>query len=212
MKRVSAPRIRATQDELNAIREQVALGKSASQIGEAMGRTKRSIVGLVKGHNLGPWRSKHGHAPGSVDWIPTDLEQHWHLMNQAALAKHYGRSASTISLWVRRMGLVRTAEKRFVPVSPKQRAKPKPVAPVKRPLASHGGGHKPAQFEAPQRDMSPVGLAVEYLRRLSAVYRCTETGRADVAGQFWRRGNSVLTDVDVIERADWLRSRERRAA
>jgi hypothetical protein len=40
------------------------------------------------------------------------------------------------------------------------------------------------------------------LRRICAVYRCTETGRADPKGKFWRFGNAVLTPDELIARAE----------
>jgi len=58
-----------------------------------------------------------------------------------------------------------------------------------------------------RRDMSEAGQAAEYLQQFGGVWRCAKTGKPDPNGKFWRRGNAVLTDAEIIERAEWMRSR-----
>lgn len=59
-----------------------------------------------------------------------------------------------------------------------------------------------------RRDMSQAGQAAEYLQQFGGVWRCAKTGKPDPNGKFWRRGNAVLTDAEIIERAEWMRSRK----
>jgi transposase len=205
MMRQVSPRVTALPAEIETIRSMVAQGKSAQTIGNALGRTKRSIIGLVKRKKLGPWLSGSGRPAHNTTTMPDGFAAMWQTMSNASLAKHYGRSSSTIHKWVKNSGLQRPAGVRLTA--------PKQSAPVAKPrlVITAAAGHKPTRVEI-YRDQSPAGLAVTYLRKLSPVYRCNANGRHDVAGKFWLRGHTVLTDADVIERADWLRSRERRVA
>lgn len=52
------------------------------------------------------------------------------------------------------------------------------------------------------RDASRAGMAAEFLRRDAPVYRCRPLGAADAQGTHWRYGRVVLTDDEVIERAE----------
>ena len=205
MMRQVTPYVPATADEIETVRTMVAAGKSAQTIGNALGRTKRCIIGLVKRKNLGPWMSVNTCPEYHATTMPEGFAAMWQTMSNIRLAKHYGRSSSTIHKWVQNCGLKRPDGVRMTA--------PSKSAPVAKPrlVITAAAGHKPARVEI-YRDQSPAGLAVTYLRKLSPVYRCNENGRHDVAGKFWLRGHTVLTDADVIERADWLRSRERRVA
>lgn len=58
-----------------------------------------------------------------------------------------------------------------------------------------------------QRDMSAAGQAADFLRKFGPVYRCDVRGRPLADGFFWRRGSAVLSDDELIERADWMRSK-----
>lgn len=49
--------------------------------------------------------------------------------------------------------------------------------------------------------LSYAGEAAEYLKKYGPVTRCNEAGRFDPKGSMWRRGSTVLTDDEVIERA-----------
>jgi hypothetical protein len=207
MTRPVSPRVTALPAEIETIRTMIAGGETGDQIGAVLGRTKSSVMHIVQRNNLGPWLSRKGCAPRDTSVIPDDFVQMWQTMMQRDLALHYKRSALTISIWTKGKGLVRIydiAKARSAKRPPEQRKKP-------RLVITAAAGHKPARVEI-YRDQSPAGLAVTYLRKLSPVYRCNENGRHDEAGKFWLRGHTVLTDADVIERADWLRSRERRVA
>jgi hypothetical protein len=92
------------------------------------------------------------------------------------------------------------------------------VAPAKAQTPKSGRiwaanrGHERIVTQRYDRDTSPDGEAADYLRRFGPVYRCNSVGRPDIAGKFWRRGSAVLTSAELIERADYLRSREAVAA
>lgn len=58
-----------------------------------------------------------------------------------------------------------------------------------------------------QRDMSAAGQAADFLRKFGPVYRCDVRGKAIEDGFFWRRGSAILSDAELIERADWMRSK-----
>ena len=52
------------------------------------------------------------------------------------------------------------------------------------------------------KDGSRAGLAADYLRRDAPVYRCRPLGAADANGSHWRYGRVVLSDAELIERAE----------
>jgi hypothetical protein len=54
---------------------------------------------------------------------------------------------------------------------------------------------------AAHRDMSNAGQAADHLRRYGPVFRCTADGKPDTKGTHWHRGSFVLTDEDIIDRA-----------
>jgi len=54
------------------------------------------------------------------------------------------------------------------------------------------------------RDGSRAGLAADFLRRFGPVSKCNDRGLADIAGKLWRRGSAILTDAELIERAERL--------
>jgi hypothetical protein len=202
--------IRIDPAKLKVIRKLVAKGMTAREIGKEVGHHATSICYVVRQHKLGPWLSRRGYKPRTDNSPPADFDALYPTMSNGALALHYKRARKTIAAWVKERGLSRPARvKQEKPAKPA--ARPKPTLVAKHAWVKNGG-HKQQPIGV-QRDMSPVGLAVEYLRTLSAVYRCDANGRPDPkCGKFWLRGHTVLTDADVIERADWLRSRELRAA
>lgn len=51
------------------------------------------------------------------------------------------------------------------------------------------------------KDGSRTGIAAEYLRRFGPVYRCNKIGGPDTKGKLWRRGTAILTDDELIDRA-----------
>lgn len=60
-----------------------------------------------------------------------------------------------------------------------------------------------APLNRPVRDGSRAGMAADYLRKYGAVYRCTPMGAADLKGSHWRRGSAILTDAEIVERAEY---------
>ncbi len=190
------------------VREMMAEGKSGPEIAAAVGRNLSSVHALFRRFGDHQARTK------PTAEIPTDLREKWEVMSTRALAAHYGRSVATVAAWCHRSGLVRTAAWRS-PSSQAKPAQPKTKAPT--PPLRIGTQRRPDVRSAPTitvRDLSPVGQAAEYLRQFGPVYRCSDSGLADVAGKLWRRGNAILTDAELIERADSNRRRaaERKAA
>lgn len=57
------------------------------------------------------------------------------------------------------------------------------------------------------RNTDIYDIAASELARFAPVYRCTATGKADVAGKFWRIGQTVVTPAELLERAERKRSK-----
>lgn len=197
-----------TDAERTHLRAEIAAGRSAREIGAAMNMTRKAVLQAARRFNLGPWRTKPGVDGGVSDRVPDDFAELWVAMSQRQLAAHYGRSNETIAAWIKRAGLFRP---RCVHIT--KRAAPAPASVSPKPVAPRGRPHsvKTVQpIDRHQRDMSAVGQAVDFLRKFGAVYRCNPRGGADMAGTHWRRGIAVLTDAELIERAEdkgWVAER-----
>lgn len=62
-----------------------------------------------------------------------------------------------------------------------------------------------APDRAPQirgRCQGHADMAAQHLQRFAPVFRCTADGDADPKGSHFRYGNSVLTEAEMIERAE----------
>lgn len=124
--------------------------------------------------------------------VPADLAQLAPTMSYAELAAHYGRNHKTIRRWLQEIGV-----------------KTRSVAPPRPRLVSTAKPLPPKVFVTPAcnrsvpRDGSPEGQAADHLRcaTRAIIHRCTETGRADIKGEFWRYGNVILTGDELIQRA-----------
>lgn len=123
---------------------------------------------------------------------PADFADNAPAMTRLELARHYRSHHNTIVRWLRETGV---EARKHVPVPPK---------PIARPAAHRGfAGPKSTFVSRLHRDASLEGQAADHLRRFCAVYRCTETGRADQRGSHWRYGNAVLQPEELVERARW---------
>lgn len=72
----------------------------------------------------------------------------------------------------------------------------------RQPVSVVTRGNSGHSIRETQRDMSHVGQAAEYLRRFGFVYRCDKVGRPNPKGALWRRGSFILTDAEIVERAE----------
>lgn len=98
-------------------------------------------------------------------------------------ARYFKASLSTVTRWRRECG----------------------VKPQDRAVKSSAGKSVRRAFRqtplAQQRDCSAAGLAAEFLRKSSPIFRCDQRGRLNPKGKFWHRGGYVLSDDEVIVRA-----------
>lgn len=82
------------------------------------------------------------------------------------------------------------------------------VAAVKSKAIALGLRRSTGQFapdRAPQirgRCQGHADMAAQHLQRFAPVFRCTAEGDADPKGSHFRYGNSVLTEAEMIERAE----------
>lgn len=190
-----------SEDELTKLRELTMQGLKLREIAPLLNRSIPSVRAASKVHGLAFIRAKAGKPFRALGEMPEDFPELWETMARGKLALHYGRSPNTIALWEKRCGLSRPSSWRspeHAAGSPKAKAQTK-VARIA--AVPNRRSPVPIAVERVQRDMSYVGQAVDYLRQYGPVYRCTDKGRADPAGTFWRRGCSVLTGNEIIERA-----------
>lgn len=117
---------------------------------------------------------------------PDDFLSVLHRLGSQGAAKHFNASLSTVTRWRREAGMVLHERARRVRSGglPKQRG-----------LICSG---------LLQRDVTLPGQAADFLRQYGSVHRCNENGKPDSKGKFWRRNFSVLTDDELMGRAERL--------
>lgn len=145
----------------------------------------------------GRWYSETGvrppHLNGPQILAPDNFSELLKMHTQAEIGAMLGIGRNAVRDMARRMGL----QKNRLP--PKDRSKPTPA--VKR---NPVGTWKPVASEY-VRDMSIVGQASDFLKRLGPVSRCDANGTPMKDGKFWRRGSSQpITDEEMQERATAL--------
>lgn len=143
---------------------------------------KRYQVGTAK---IARWRHELGVPIVRARRVPDDLAQIAPSMTPQQLQTHYDVSRVTLTKWCRQINV-----------------KPKPTVRAPAPVAHLGGmGRAKAAPLNQNRDMSLAGQAADFLRRFSPVIRCDKDGHYALEGKFWRRGSTVMTADDVMERA-----------
>jgi hypothetical protein len=106
------------------------------------------------------------------------------------LAEHYGCGKLPVSRWLKELGIQR---ERFVSPAPKPT---KPAHLVRN-------AYMTTPVDRALKDGSRAGLAADFLRKFGPVWKCNDRGSPDIAGSHWRRGSSILTDAEIIERAQY---------
>lgn len=147
--------------------------------------------------------------------MPADFRDVFSDMSIPALKKRYSASGKVVSRWIAETGQVRrignpnhhkkAATKHVVKRAPKGKVTYLAEAKVASPRhvnVSRKPGN-PGMVNRVERDMTSVGQAADFLRKYSGVWRCTPTGSPDPKGTHWRRGSSILTDAEIIERAEY---------
>ncbi len=62
-------------------------------------------------------------------------------------------------------------------------------------------GHQRRKFDG-QRAKGAADMAAQHLRRDAPVFRCDVNGAANPKGKCWRYGNAVLTEAELIAKAE----------
>lgn len=106
------------------------------------------------------------------------------------LCRYYGRNKKTIRRWLAEIGVDRAEARRSYATKPTRCARH--ILPFVAPTT------------VPARITTDAGRAATFLQHYGAVYRCNERGSPDIVGNRWRRGSAILTDAELIERAERL--------
>lgn len=174
--------------------------------------------------------------------MPDDFPEVAPTMSTDALARHYRAGAGKVLKWLKDIGIQRSsADTRFrarpVPegfaglareltthelvdrfgVSADTIKRWRRAAGVRlrqrRNFVTRGPG---TNIHTPAMDTSLAGRAVtDCLRQKGPIWRCNANGQFNPKGQWWNRGGHVLTDDEVIARAErlgWDRDQWRRLA
>jgi hypothetical protein len=156
---------------------------------------------------------------------PVDLAERSSEMTHRQMMRHYEASSGTICRWIKDAGLQKRSPGMGAPDNFAQIAASATISQlklhygvgdcvIKRWCAeTNAEPRQPAyvvfrrnQFPPikAHRDCSQVGQAADFLRKYGAVYRCYESGRAATKGTHWSRNGFVLTDAELISRAEHL--------
>lgn len=117
------------------------------------------------------------------------LRNNWETMTSKSIARALGRSYSAVKTKGRELKLIRARGTR--PVAFKAS---KPVSTVRTPRLA------PTYRLAPSHSANAADLLRVHDR--VAMYRCDADGRANPQGDHWRYGNAVLTDAEVVAKAE----------
>lgn len=142
------------------------------------------------------WRKQcgftHHNAPAvKPKPIPETFASACEVMTSRQVCEHFGIGISTMWKWCAKAGARPYRE-------PKQLT-------AKRALYAGKGRPKRRDFggiaSSVHRDDSEAGRAANFLRRLGPLFRCDAQGHQLQDGFFWNRGGHILTDEDIIARA-----------
>lgn len=127
---------------------------------------------------------------------PADFAATQEGVKVADLCAHYGVCKAVVQRWLREIGVVRSLTAAASATRTRRQKNE-----TRRPEFSRAAYAMSPKVERPFVDPSPAGQAAEFLRRFGPVVRCDEQGRYDPAGNRWRRGSSLLTADEIIDRA-----------
>lgn len=151
------------------------------------------------------WRKESGAKRRDKMRIPEGFAEVWKGKSVLQLAAHYKRSHTTISAWIKRLGLVRPRGVKLSKPVKVAAPKPQPLPFVRKPAPKRfvkPDAYRTTAVDHVQRDMTPAGQAADILRRDRwTVFRCDERGRANPDGKLWLCGRVICTAAELIERA-----------
>lgn len=222
-----------TDFEVETIAQAVKDGKSSRDIGESLGCSGDAILRIVRKRNLGPWQNVQNRPEQQSRQMPADFPELAERMTNAELIAHYGCSGSKPTLWRKQAGLLfRPVKNRIkTPADFLTYAPGKTVEElchhyrfsadtVRRMRDAHGivtvrakpqgrpklvnNAYQTTPIVRVSRDVTTAGQACDYLRKFGPIWRCNQRGGPEIGGYFWRRGSAILTDAELIERAESL--------
>lgn len=120
---------------------------------------------------------------------PTDLRLRARMMTRRQLAEHYGKCLTTIDGWLKSIN-----------------CRAKPSASSNPTWSNMGGLTKPHDARAD----SEAGRAAKWLQRIWSVYRCDFRGKLLSDGAYWNLAGQILTDAEIIAKANEKRERDER--
>lgn len=130
-------------------------------------------------------------AQGMVRQAPPQFANMAPTMTIAALSAHFRAGRARVRRWLAELD-----------IEPGKRSYPSYVPHLRRASNRNPLGSLKTQDFGAHGDGSLAQRAVdECLRHYAPVYRCDEAGKQDCHGRFWRVGSAVLTDDEIVARA-----------
>lgn len=186
-------------EKFQEMRDWIAEGETLGTIAARVGVGKSTALRIITKHQLGALTGKKRKNGAERIPIPDNFADLWPTATVIVLAARFGCSPRLIRSWAVRAGL---PSKRPPPAPVKVKPFVRGYAPPK--LVAH---HKATMTEV-WRDPSRAGEAQRILQGDKwVVYRCDETGRQSQGGKLWRCGRLIVTDAELIERAERVKLR-----
>lgn len=172
---------------------EVAQGKSVNKL---------ALHYRAKSRTIDRWLHECGIDRGSLPTsnkraVPADFADRAAEMHRMALCDHYNADDGIVRRWIKESGIEPI---RWVPPVSQRTARQMRLSGGKRASLSLVVTTKAV------RTWGEADDAANKLRKFGPVSRCDEDGKFNICGKFWRVGRVVLSDAEIIERANRRRA------
>lgn len=184
------------------LRRLVEGGMKSRDVAERMGWGRNTVIRAAKRLGLEWSKKTRGPSQYRAAQVPNDFDRVGAGKSVAQVCAHYGCGVGVASAWLRSSGVERYRAKSSTP---------KPAKPKKPKASLSAMGQAKQTLFIDVREDTPASRAADVMRgERWIVYRCNDVGAASQGGKLWRLGRLVVTDAEMIERAE--RVSMRRAA
>lgn len=135
---------------------------------------------------------------GAIKPPPEDFAEMAAEMCAAELRRHYNAGGDRIARWCKVVGVTPKPYDFAAGAAKASEASRASVA--RRFFSSAGSSYRPI-YDQRVGTRTIYDDAADTLRRYGPCYRCNERGAGDHKGKFWRFGNVVCTDEELLARA-----------
>ena len=173
--------------------EPIAADHTVSEMGRILGMSASVIARACEKFGITPKRLK------TNDY--SNLPELAETMYMAELARHYGVSYGAMCKTCHRLGVhpIKQTEEQKREVAIRACAAARAAQPTRLSPRLRTQFHTAGVTD--HRAKTTADLAQEFLQKECAVFHCTEDGKPDQKGKFYKRGSRILTPDELIAMA-----------